>query len=535
MSDVSKIVIVAAAIAASACNKPDPAPVAEPARSASAAVTSSAPASIASATAVLSATAPPSAAPTEAPAAPPAKLHLVVDVPFALTFIGGPGGALLVDAESAWALELRGDTLRPAYGFRDGLSKYLGGQRSGNLESFGGRYPKGVYAIVGVYAPRGTTDHVVHRWQGGGNWQALMSSGNDMSSVTAVEPFGDGLVASVQRLSGEVDIEASAGVRFKPRPAENKSAQCASRIAFVTDLVAPLAGGLVAVGKDCERGHEVIEIFGERGNSQAFVALPDLDETRIAALSTNEVYLAGVPSVPKPPKGAPSAAPSASASAAPNAAFPPGKPVLLALRGGGWVPQPLPDGEKIASLAASPDGSLLAVANGAVWRRPRGGAWSKLALPEGATVSYLVAGSATELWAVDQQKSSLKIYGAKPPRWPIVIGPASGDAPAVAPATPSCESPFVLMYTVNPSTAGTDYDYPLTRAALKGHGELAGMALVLTEHWQLGAFVPTLEMGEKVAALIREKVKGQKPQVVCSKPRVRAHIPVDLATGEISR
>jgi hypothetical protein len=89
------------------------------------------------------------------------------------------------------------------------------------------------------------------------------------------------------------------------------------------------------------------------------------------------------------------------------------------------------------------------------------------------------------------------------------------------------------MYVIKPETFGREYDFPLTRKALKGHTELAGMALVLTEHFQVGAIVPSIEMGEKVAAVIRDNVKGQKPQIVCMAPRVRAEVPVDLATGEL--
>lgn len=541
MSEVWRIgVVMAASLAAAACSKSEPAPVAEPARTASA---SSTPASVVTVNAAPSAEssasaapAPTMVAPREAMPAAPVKLHLVIEAQGGLTFIGGAGGGLLVETESAWALEIRGDTLVPAYGFAAGLSEYRGNNKRGNLESFGGRYPKHVHAVVGAYAPRGTTDHVVHQWRGGASWSAVGSSGNDMSSVTAVEPYQDGFAISVQRLAGGVDLEASGGKRFKPRPAD-KSAQCPTRIAMVTDLVAPVAGGLIAIGTDCNAGGDAIEIFGDDGASKGFQALPpDLGEMRIAALSTSEIYLAGVPAAPKA-KPSPSA--SASASAAPQpgagASLPIGKPVLLALQNGAWVPKPMPSEERIASLAASPDGSLVAAAGGSVWRRPRGGAWTAVALPEGASVNYVVAGSASDLWAVDQQRTSLKVYGAKPPRWPFVIGAPTGEAPKAVPATAGCDSPFVLMYTVNPSTAGTDYDFPLTRAALKGHTELAGTAVVLTEHWQLGAYVPSIEMGEKVAGLIRDNVKGQKPQVICAKPRVRVEVPINLETGELRR
>jgi hypothetical protein len=212
-----------------------------------------------------------------------------------------------------------------------------------------------------------------------------------------------------------------------------------------------------------------------------------------------------------------------------------GRPYFAALQGNTWVPRPGPGGASITSLEAAPDGSLWAAADGGVWRRPRGGAWSRIALPEGAQANGVIAVSNSDVWALYREKDRLIVFAPKPPRWPLVIGPPEGEVPKAPPATASCATPFVLMYVVNGDKVGTDYDFPLTRKALKGHTELAGMALVLTEHYQVGAFVPSLEMGEKLAAVIRDNVKGQKPQVVCMAPRVRVEIPVDLETGELKR
>jgi hypothetical protein len=541
---VEKLIAVMAIGSAIGCKRtPDAVP--EPAAS-------SAPAAVASATAgatPIASAEPPSSAsaptPSTPPAAPPERLYKVVDTHYAFTFIPGTTRALLVDEVGA-AFELRDGSLVSEYGFFDGLTRYMTDNATaklGNLESFGGRLPNQVYAIIGVFALRGTTDPQVHTWRAG-TWQAAVSAGNaNMAHITAVEPYHSGLAALIVDVAREVRLETDTGT-FALRKAAKGHEE--TRLQLPTALYAPPAGGLVAIGLDGDRPgtDEAIEIFGDDKSSKAFVALPpELDEPDLAGPSVNELYVAGVTRAPKPPK--PAASASAAASAAPSASASPsasapsaglgGRPYFAALQGTTWVPRPGPGDAPITSLTAAPDGSLWATSGGGVWRRPRAGAWSRVALPEGAQANQVIALSSSDVWALYREKERLVVFASKPSRWPLVLAPPEGEAPKAPPATASCATPFVLMYVVNSDKVGTGYDFPLTRKALKGHTELAGMALVLTEHYQVGAIVPSLEMGEKLAAVIRDNVKGQKPQVVCMAPRIRVEIPVDLATGELKR
>jgi hypothetical protein len=529
-----------AIVGAAAC-KTTPAPVAEapPASAAPTALPAPSAAPAARVEATTRASASPSGSP--APEAAPTRLHLYADVRADYELIPGAGGALLFSSEGGDVVRIEGDTVTRAYGFWAGLSSY--GDRpgsAGRVEGFGGRYPDHVYAQVGAFAPRGTTDHQIHQWKGGGSWSPLVTSGNgDFASITAVAPYHGGFAAAVTRMGSEFELSASVGSGFSPR-ASQKGKGCHTRLREVHDLVAPAGGGLLAIGMDCEGGADAVEVFSDEGTSIGFHLLPDLTDVRIVAPTTGEIYLAGAPSLPKatPSKAAPSA--TALASAAPSApapsapAAPPGKPFFALLRGETWSPEPLPGEEPITSLDDAPDGSLWAVSAGAVWRRPRSGAWAKVALPEGAAPTSVIVGSASDVWAVEQSKGAMKVYRSRPPRRPIVAGPAPDKPAALTPATAACETPFVLLYGITGNVA-PDYDFPLTRTAMKGYAELAGTSVVVTEDWQLGAFVPSVDVGEKLAAVIREKVKGQKPQVLCAQPRIRYELPFDLATGELTR
>jgi hypothetical protein len=492
--------------------------------------------------------APSASAPSTPTASPPERLYKVLDSKYAFTFIPGTTRALLADEEGS-AFELREGSLVPASGFFDGLTSYMRDNptnKLGNLESFGGRLPNQVYAIIGVYALRGTSDPQVHLWRGG-TWKEAVSAGNaNMAHITAVEPYNAGLAVAIVDVTGQVRLETESGSLALRKAAKGREGE--TRMRELVALYAPPGGGLVAFGSDSERdGANSVELFGDDKSSKAIVALPEVDQPDIAGPNVNELYIAGVTRAPRPAKPAPAAGASASAaaSAAPAgasanaAAAPPpdvpGRPYFAVLQGNSWVPRTGPGAEPITSLTAAPDGSLWATSGGGVWRRPRGGAWSRVALPEGAQANAVFAVSASDVWALDRQKEHLQVFASKPSRWPLVMNPPEGEAPKAPPATASCATPFVLMYVVNSDKVGTGYDFPLTRKALKGHTELAGMALVLTEHYQVGAVVPSLEMGEKLAAVIRDNVKGQKPQVVCMAPRVRAEIPVDLATGELKR
>jgi streptogramin lyase len=521
--------LAVAAILASSCNKaPTPAP--EPAPP-----SASAPASLASAAVTASASAAPPAPSATAEAAP-SRFYLAMEVGGEAQVLPGDGKALVI-ANDFDVVAILGGSPRRITGFTDGIDKFRtdGVARAGQFEGFGGRYPDQVYARIAAFAARGTTDHQIHHWLGGGRWEHVSSSGNDMASVLAVTPYEKGFASAIIHIGGELDIYGDHNLSFDLAPAPAGS-DCKQRLRDVNALYGPPGGGLIAQGTDCA-GKAVFEVFAGR-KSKGVYELPDLERFDFAAASADEIYVAGLPAIPKPKKRpAPSASAAASASAEPAAAASAApameqKPYFAVLSNGVLSPRPLPANDAIDAIDAAADGTLWAASGGAVWRKPRGGAWTKVPLPEGASAKWVVVGSPTDIWAGETRGKQTLLYRTKPLNRPTVAGAVEGTPPKPAPAKGECDSLFVLMYELT-SHAGIDYTFPLTREAMKGHTEFAGSTLVVTESWQVGAFVPTAEMGEKLAALIKEKLKGQRPQLVCFKPRIRSEVVFDLATGKL--
>jgi hypothetical protein len=125
---------------------------------------------------------------------------------------------------------------------------------------------------------------------------------------------------------------------------------------------------------------------------------------------------------------------------------------------------------------------------------------------------------------------------AAPPVAPVPTASAPhGPAPEapVEPlvgATAQCKSAFVVFYTAS-SMAPPDYDYPLTRDALKGHAEFADASFMEVDYQGkrvFGAAVPTLELGRRLQALIQSKVVGSKPQLMCGRPQIKRFVPMGI-------
>lgn len=203
----------------------------------------------------------------------------------------------------------------------------------------------------------------------------------------------------------------------------------------------------------------------------------------------------------------------------------------------------------VISASYGPDGTLWLVTSltsdlkqprGAVWKRAPKGSWEKVTLPEGVKLptSVHAAGDGVVWLAADKA-----LYRTTPPKSEAQIvkwdydQQFPGSVRIPKPATEGCKQIFVLMYGITKVTP-KDYDFPLTRQALKGHTDLASARFAETEDngkRYFGAFVPTLAMGKKIEKLVRDKVKGSQPVVLCYAPKVVREIAVDLATGEVKK
>lgn len=100
---------------------------------------------------------------------------------------------------------------------------------------------------------------------------------------------------------------------------------------------------------------------------------------------------------------------------------------------------------------------------------------------------------------------------------------------------PNCKNHLVVLYGFTKTTPA-DYDFPLTRKALKGHREFSAAKFVVATDGGakfLSAIVPDRATGQKLVALIEKQVKDSKPQLLCASPQIERELAIDLATGEL--
>jgi hypothetical protein len=78
---------------------------------------------------------------------------------------------------------------------------------------------------------------------------------------------------------------------------------------------------------------------------------------------------------------------------------------------------------------------------------------------------------------------------------------------------PRCKDNVVILYGFTKVTPD-DYDFPLTRKALKGHTELKDVKFVVTKDYGkkfFAAKTPSFDVAKKVSKVIEDGVKGAKP------------------------
>ncbi len=118
--------------------------------------------------------------------------------------------------------------------------------------------------------------------------------------------------------------------------------------------------------------------------------------------------------------------------------------------------------------------------------------------------------------------------------------PAASGKPKKAPPKaggPKCKTNVVVLYGFTKVTPD-DYDFPLSRKALKGHTEFKDVRFVVTKDYGQKFFsglAPSFNDAKKLAALIEKEVKGSKPQVVCAEPEILRELKLDLKTGEVQK
>ena len=213
---------------------------------------------------------------------------------------------------------------------------------------------------------------------------------------------------------------------------------------------------------------------------------------------------------------------------------------LLHFDGATWATVPLPGGKVLGERELGNDGSLWLVVDGKLFSRPAGAtAWANVPLPDDAwQVGSLAVRSASEVYVTTSTgellATSIPAPATPPPRPTVAAKPAHR---VLMPATKSCTSIFAMLFGFTKVTP-PDYDFPLTRKALKGKTQLKGVRFVVTENGGrkfFGAIAPDLATGNALIDAVKKGVQGSAPALVCLDPKVVSELKLDLATGEVKK
>ena len=201
---------------------------------------------------------------------------------------------------------------------------------------------------------------------------------------------------------------------------------------------------------------------------------------------------------------------------------------------------PPPPGPKVTDGAVGADGVLRVLADGAVFAR-RGDIWESVPLPMGLSKADDIAATGDgTLWlagggALFREPRPGDAPGTAPPAITPKVREQKPRRAFPKPGSAKCKQNLVVLYAFTKVTP-EDYDFPLTRKALKGHTEFSSARFLVTRDVGqrfLAAVVPTFDAGRKLQALIEKEVQGSKPQVVCAEPEVIRELKIDLRTGEV--
>jgi len=499
----------------------------------------------------------PSANPAEAKPAPAAAeaqaspFHIVAT---GVSLFPTEGGLMYYNGSDMLA-EIQGDTITPHPEY---LGTYIPEPFS-NLEVIGGAWPKhGIIAVARAAARSSYT--TLYEKQGNG-WRSFAVTPVG-EWYAGVQPWSKGrsiaLVLSMGFSYRWAVVSGPRGTLPKPAvlppvPDERPAGVVRSHaIAFA----ALQSGDLFALGQDqLKEDAWAVERWAPDKAVGVVDSLPGagelaVDAAGIVAIAANDAFVYG--SLHNRKGGYD---PKASGS------------YLAHFDGKTWSSVPVADNAGITSLAATSD-AIWAASDHGLYKQTRGStSWVPVALPSDAQVrvalaSASVPATAPVTWTIKQvyvDASNVVWLGATAAsNLDMVIlrsKPSSAvwHAPAGSKWTQSvqqfrpyraadqtCEfigsRIFVMLYAATKSTP-KDYDYPLTRAALKGHTEFAEVEFAETEEFgrhYFGAFVPELSIANRLVKVVEAGVKGSKPVALCRDPKRVRILGIDLKTGNVT-
>jgi hypothetical protein len=195
-------------------------------------------------------------------------------------------------------------------------------------------------------------------------------------------------------------------------------------------------------------------------------------------------------------------------------------------------------GETIVSATLAKDGRLWVVTKSGLYVKDK--RWEMVELPGDAAATDMVVDRAGVMWVAgagalfrerkkDEPEKALAIAVKKTP-------PPPPKKPA-APGGPKCKTNLVILYGFTKVTPD-DYDFPLTRKAIKGHRELAGVKFVVSKDYGKKFFAglaPSFDVAQKLSKLVEREVQGAKPGIVCAQPEIVRELSIDLTTGDVRK
>jgi hypothetical protein len=218
---------------------------------------------------------------------------------------------------------------------------------------------------------------------------------------------------------------------------------------------------------------------------------------------------------------------------------------VLRLDGAGWsVESTVPEGAPPDVWFGSPllqygsTGVLVRLAKGAPWRP----------ITRVVQEEHVVVDPAGVIWKTEDDL----LLSSKPPARPLLeitehdlvqrrkasvlrggYTDETGEEPH--PWMPSkCTTHYVLL-DQSPEAAAPG-DYPRIRAALQGHPELGAVRFLVSREsrFQLfGALVADEAVADKIASLVRKRVRSAPAQRLCAQPVPVREIKIDLRSGEV--
>jgi hypothetical protein len=519
-----------------ACGTPPPPETPAPATSAS---TPPVPTSSAAASAATAPSGTPSAA-ASAASKPTSPLQTITELPSdASLFALGARGFV---SDGRHLLSIEGDDLVFDPAMMAGIEA-RSADTFWRIDRMGGTWPDGAFLTVMLPEERtGFSQH--HRWLGT-KWKQEGRSQNSESTV-GFAPWSEGRTLAMFRSGSMVRarFEVVAGKKGGPMPtptapSSTPTSICATRLNADAFTALP-SGEVFMAGTLCDTEGDASVSAAERwapGKSKGVLetlpgaaATATLEVDGLVARSPSEVFLIGHLLVGKE-----------------------NRPYFARFDGTRWIDEPPPMTGFPAGLWLGPNGVLWTASGETIWSRAPGSTrWAPMALPQD-TKDGMWALHAQSVWprgpgdlwvlATGPKSGRLFLMHTRPATKPIKLPDPEEIAEEVrtrsmpAPLTAGCETPFVLIYTVGKS-APPDYDFPATRAALKGHTELADATLVEVKRVDkryLGAKVASAAMAQKLVELIKQKVQGSTPQATCYNPKVTRALDLDYTTGELRK